>query len=256
MSRAWGLPADHNRQADRPGCSHEDLNDEDGSTSDDESEWNDLQSEGLEGLQDPGHDVSSGSPRLAEDGQLLYAGNPTLQGLTLRLLDFLVTEEFEDGQAKSTLLIYFSGVLGLSVPLLRLPSHHRGVAPPDPSRLCRLPCKAPSRTTREAEPGPSRKMCLASQAPLGEMKSLLAYGRALARSDGPSFLFRWSDDGQVLHWDDGRLSLHQFKSIAQDVLQRTASAVDRLMYGWSPACDLAGIKDRMANTSRGYSFVS
>ncbi|TQN64886.1 hypothetical protein CSHISOI_10700, partial [Colletotrichum shisoi] len=34
--------------------------------------------------------------------------------LTLRLLYFLMTEEFEDGQSKSTLLVYFSGVLSLT----------------------------------------------------------------------------------------------------------------------------------------------
>ncbi|TQN64268.1 hypothetical protein CSHISOI_11261 [Colletotrichum shisoi] len=34
--------------------------------------------------------------------------------LTLRLLYFLMTEEFEDGQSKSTLLVYFGGVLGLT----------------------------------------------------------------------------------------------------------------------------------------------
>ncbi|KAE9565765.1 hypothetical protein CGMCC3_g18053 [Colletotrichum fructicola] len=37
-----------------------------------------------------------------------------LEDLTLRLLYFLMTEEFEDGQSKSTLLVYFGGVLGLT----------------------------------------------------------------------------------------------------------------------------------------------
>ncbi|TQN63687.1 hypothetical protein CSHISOI_11754, partial [Colletotrichum shisoi] len=37
-----------------------------------------------------------------------------LEDLTLRLLYFLMTEEFEDGQSKSTLLVYFGGVLSLT----------------------------------------------------------------------------------------------------------------------------------------------
>jgi hypothetical protein len=99
-------------------------------------------------------------------------------------------------------------------------------------------------------------MCLASQAPLGELLSLRAYGRAIAQSDGPSFRVHWSEDGQVLQWDNGRLSMHQFRSVAQDVLQTAIAAVNRLMYDWDPVCNLATIKDQMANTSRGYSFVS
>jgi hypothetical protein len=86
--------------------------------------------------------------------------------------------------------------------------------------------------------------------------SLRCYGRVVAQSDGPSFRVRWSEDGQVLSWDEGSLSLHQFRSIAHDVLRRAAAAADQLMYGWDPAYDLATIKDKMANTARGYSFVS
>ncbi|KAK2035747.1 hypothetical protein LZ31DRAFT_537228 [Colletotrichum somersetense] len=99
-------------------------------------------------------------------------------------------------------------------------------------------------------------MCLASQAPLGEFLSLRAYGRAVSSADGPTFRFDWSDDGQTISWDDGRLSLQQFRSLAQDMARDTASAVDRLMYGWNPVFDLSKTKDRMANTHRGYSFIS
>ncbi|KAK2036071.1 hypothetical protein LZ31DRAFT_589514 [Colletotrichum somersetense] len=99
-------------------------------------------------------------------------------------------------------------------------------------------------------------MCLASQAPLGEFLSLRAYGRAVSSADGPTFRFDWSDDGQTISWDDGRLSLQQFRSLAQDMARDTASAVDRLMYGWNPVFDLSKTKDRMANTHQGYSFIS
>ncbi|KAF6805085.1 hypothetical protein CPLU01_16012 [Colletotrichum plurivorum] len=197
-----------------------------------------------------------------------------LEDLTLRLLYFLMTEEFEDGQSKSTLLVYFSGVLGLTsdgsgfrrpgnytanlsafiycarlvvVEVLLPQTSHDYVGYPARPRHGQLDIL--NRVRQET-------MCLASQAPLGEFLSLRAYGRTVTPADGPSFRFNWSDDGQIISWDDGRLSLQQFRSLAHDMVRHTASAVDRLMYSWYPVFDLSKTKDRMANTHPGYSFVS
>ncbi|KAF6783210.1 hypothetical protein CSOJ01_15923, partial [Colletotrichum sojae] len=197
-----------------------------------------------------------------------------VQDLILQLLYFLFTEEYEGGRSGSTLLVYFCGVLGISSDgtvfqrpknytkhlsaliycarliimevLLPRKSHPYAGYPARPRRgqLDRL-----NEVRRE-------KMCLGSQAPLGELISLRAYGRALSMSDGPSFRVNWSDDGKILRWDEHRLSMAQFRSLADDVLQRSDSAVDDLMYGWNPGCDLSKVRDRMANTSQGYSFVS
>ncbi|KAF6802469.1 hypothetical protein CMUS01_15342 [Colletotrichum musicola] len=136
--------------------------------------------------------------------------------LTLRLLYFLMTEEFEDGQSKSTLLVYFSGVLGLTsdgsgfrrpgnyttnlsaliycarlvvVEVLLPRTGHDYVGYPARPRHGQLDIL--NRVRRKT-------MCLASQAPLGEFLSLRAYGRAVTPADGPSFRFNWSDDGQII----------------------------------------------------------
>jgi hypothetical protein len=51
------------------------------------------------------------------------------------------------------------------------------------------------------------KMCLGSQAPMGELLSLRSYGRAWCCSEGPSFRVEWSEDGQVVSWEKHRLSM-------------------------------------------------
>ncbi|OHW95957.1 hypothetical protein CSPAE12_05386 [Colletotrichum incanum] len=185
-----------------------------------------------------------------------------------------MTEEFEDGQSKSTLLVYFSGVLGITsdgsgflrpgnytanlsafiycarlvvIEVLLPRTSHDYVGYPTRPRHGQLDIL--NRVRRET-------MCLASQAPLGEFLSLRAYGRTVSPADGPNFRFNWSDDGQTISWDDGRLSLQQFRSLAHDMVRHTASAVDRLMYSWHPVFDLSKTKDRMANTHQGYSFIS
>ncbi|KAK1838000.1 hypothetical protein CCHR01_19380 [Colletotrichum chrysophilum] len=173
-------------------------------TDDEKSDFEDLLSEGLEGL---------------EDFDLSPAGgyfSSALEDLTLRLLYFLVTEDFKDGQSKSTLLVYFGGVLGLTsdgsgfqrpgnytvslsafiycarlvVVEVLLPrtsyDYVSYLARPRSGQLDIL-----NRVRRET-------ICLGSQAPIGEFLSLRAYGRALATADGPSFRFDWSDDGQTI----------------------------------------------------------
>ncbi|KAK6218095.1 hypothetical protein QIS74_02559 [Colletotrichum tabaci] len=197
-----------------------------------------------------------------------------LEDLTLRLLYFLMTEEFEDGQSKSTLLVYFSGVLGITSDGsgFRRPGNYTAnlSAFIYCARLVVIEVLLP-RTSHDYVGYPARPrhgqldvlnrvrretMCLASQAPLGEFLSLRAYGRTVSPADGPNFRFNWSDDGQTISWDDGRLSLQQFRSLAHDMVRHTASAVDRLMYSWHPVFDLSKTKDRMANTHQGYSFIS
>ncbi|KAK2005290.1 hypothetical protein LZ32DRAFT_623827, partial [Colletotrichum eremochloae] len=107
---------DNKWPADRLKSSYEeDINECDGSTTE-ESNIGDVQSEDTEGIQDlacaspdgrrSSHLVES---TLASDHHIRTA----LKDLILRLLYFLVTEEFKDGQSKLTLLVYFSGVLSL-----------------------------------------------------------------------------------------------------------------------------------------------
>lgn len=195
-------------------------------------------------------------------------------GYLLRLAAFFVTEPFENGRADSTLLIYFSGVLGinedgvtflrprhytpklsgliycarllvLELTLPRFAYHEVGITARP--RYSQLECLNAVRTTA---------LCIGSQAPVSELLSLRDYGRVLAGSEGPVFRVCWTDDGKLLSWDDGQISMDQFRGLSGTLVDRVSSASYRLMYGWQPDLDLHSVHDRMATYDCDYSFLS
>lgn len=197
-----------------------------------------------------------------------------LMDLVLQLAYFFATEEYEDGTSSSTLLIYFTGVLGISMdgatferplnytPKLSAIAHCIRLVLLEST----LPRFAHTHIGWEARPRRGHlnllnsirveKMCFGSQAPMGELLSLRSYGRAICRSEGPSFRVQWSDDGQVVSWDKHQLSMAQFRSIGFAVLERAKVCCKRLMYDWEPLCDMTKVRDRLSNVINGYSFVS
>ncbi|KJZ71002.1 hypothetical protein HIM_09613 [Hirsutella minnesotensis 3608] len=201
--------------------------------------------------------------------------DPAVDAL-LRFCYFMITEDFGAGSASSTMLVYFSGVRGLSWPdgreYLRpyrfTPILARFIYC---TRLIFLEAVLPRflhgriSTVHRARHGllktlnilRRRYMCDGTLSPMGEFLSLLAYGSALRRSQGPTFHFHWSDDGEVLSWDGTQqLSMNNFRALARNVLDSATSCSARLMYDWEPAYpNLGGIHDRMSNTTPGYSFV-
>ena len=91
---------------------------------------------------------------------------------------------------------------------------------------------------------------------MGELLSLRTYGRAVSRSDGPSFRVSWSEDSNTIVWDDGRMHLNQFRELGLSALRETKASLDRLLYGLQPNIELDRVLDRLSNTAQGYSFVS
>jgi hypothetical protein len=185
------------------------------------------------------------------------------------------TEKVMDGRPDSTLLVYFSGVLGFSADLsgflparsytsnlaaliyiqrllfleYALPAQgypHLGIA--RRPRTDQLACLQNVR---------QEYLILGSQSPFEELFSLLAFGRAIEGSETPAFLLKWSDDGQILSYrDDIAVHMEQFRRLPKVLLARTEALCEQLMYRWKPPCDLSSIKDDMANTTHGFSFVS
>ncbi|KJZ70995.1 hypothetical protein HIM_09606 [Hirsutella minnesotensis 3608] len=195
----------------------------------------------------------------------------------LRFCYHMATEDFEDGRASSTLLIYFSAVCGLSVPdgaeFLRpgqYTTHLAGLI--YCVRLIMLesvlPCVSHDYIGIKARPRrrqldvlqPLRrdKMCDGSVSPLGEMFSLLAFGNALRKSDGPTFHFEWSDDGEEVSWDgECHLTMDAFRGLVRTVLEAASQTMQRLMYGLEPPRpDFRRMRDRLSSSSIGYSFIT
>ncbi|EXK26016.1 hypothetical protein FOMG_17377 [Fusarium oxysporum f. sp. melonis 26406] len=197
--------------------------------------------------------------------------------ILLRFCYFAITKDFEGGVASSTMLVYFSVVRGLSTldgdeylqPHRFTPILARLIYC---SRLIFLEAVLPrfSRSyggiARRPRHGLLRRlnaarreyMCDGILSPIGEFLSLLSYGNALRRSQGSTFRFHWSDDGEVLSWDGNQqLSMSNFRGLAREVLRSAMASCSRLMYDREPAhADLSQIRDRLSMTTPGYSFVS
>ncbi|SCO35922.1 uncharacterized protein FFMR_03867 [Fusarium fujikuroi] len=161
--------------------------------------------------------------------------------VVLELCYSMAIEDFEDGTASSSLLVYFSAVRGLSRPtgdeylrphqftpvLSRLIYCIRLIflemtLPRFPHPYAAIPARPPYGHLRRLMPVRIEKMCDGTISPLGEFLSLLSYGRALSRSEGPVYHFHWSEDNQVLSWDGClHLSMASFRGLAREALRQT-----------------------------------
>jgi hypothetical protein len=197
-----------------------------------------------------------------------------LEDPLFRFVEFLSTEEYEDGKPSSTLLIYVSGIFGINHDGSTFERAKNYTSKLSALFYCiriiileaTLPRFTRDRLGKKARPRfgqidllnevRRRTFCLGSPAPMNELLSLRDYGRVISRSDGPSFRVAWSEDGQTISWDNQHLPMSQLRQIGQDWLQATAAICTQLMYGWSPQIDLSQIFDDLSCTAAGYSFVT
>ncbi|KIW74523.1 hypothetical protein Z517_11293 [Fonsecaea pedrosoi CBS 271.37] len=200
-------------------------------------------------------------------------GSDILSELTFKLSILLCRDEFTDGQPSSSGPVYISGILafttdgaGFQTPRLHTPTI---------SALIHLqlllfledilPCRQYPHLKIPVRPGRDhleilnsvrcRYMCAGSLTPLGEMISLLDYGRSMLRLELPAFFMRWSDDRQTIFFDDHSLHMDQFRCFARSLSDSAADLYDQLVRQWRPEVSLEGIKDSFSNNTPGYSFV-
>ncbi|OBT60212.1 hypothetical protein VE03_10258 [Pseudogymnoascus sp. 23342-1-I1] len=184
------------------------------------------------------------------------------------------TAQFVHAQPSSSLLVYFSGVLGFSsdgqnflsatkytpclsgliyvqrllfleyaLPLRAYP--YLGV--PRRSRLQQYERLDVIRL---------RYMITGSQSPLEEFQSLRGFRRVVARADVPAFLLRWSDDGEtVFYGDKFHLTMQKFRCLAEYFTVTAEKLSVELMYDLDPVVNLANVKGDLGNTQSGFSFV-
>ncbi len=196
-----------------------------------------------------------------------------LAELVFRLSIFFITEEFTDGQPSSSLFVYYSGVLGCTEDgsTFRRPKDYTSFlsALIYVQRLLLLEFALPYRAYTYVDlPRRSRRghlerlnevrlqcMVFGCLTPLGEFLSLRALGRKLARSDTPSFLVRWSDDGRTLFYDDTSMSMEDFGKFGHSLVRHAEALCTTLMFNWLPDVDLSRLRDDMSNRRQGYSFI-
>ncbi len=193
-----------------------------------------------------------------------------LFGLTLAL----GTQRTVDGRPETTILIFFSGILGFSPSLdTFLPA--RNYTPHLSAliyvlRLVFLEYALPSKShpyinlerrprthqLERLEPIRRKYMVLGSDSPLEELLSLRSFGRVIARTDTPSYLLRWSDNGHIVSLDDKlSVSMGQFRRLPEHFIREADLICKDMMFGWEPAIDLSNIKDDMTNNEKDFSFI-
>lgn len=97
-------------------------------------------------------------------------------------------------------------------------------------------------------------MVMGSDSSFEEFFTLRSYGRVMARSDTPSFLLRWSEDGQTVHrGDSSKLTMDQMRLLLRRLIQQAAEVCEELLFGLECSVDLSKVKDDITNSKRGFS---
>ncbi|KAH7190970.1 hypothetical protein BKA60DRAFT_663576, partial [Fusarium oxysporum] len=267
------------------GCEDEDEDDSDDESSvvgAEDSETDDMDDEDDEDDESEEEDHGRNEDQSRKNKAMRSSGGEEVPPWAEEVLELLFglimafcTEEVMDGRPDSTLLVYFSGVLGFSADLtgfLPARSYTSNLAALIYiQRLLFLEYALPAQgyprlgIARRPRTGQIARLqnirqeylVLGSQSPFEELFSLLVFGRAIAGSETPAFLLKWSDDGQTpSHRDDTVAHMEQFRRLPKALLERAESLCEQLMYGWKPLCDLFSVKDDMSNRTHGFSFVN
>ncbi|MBE3049179.1 hypothetical protein IMZ48_43115 [Candidatus Bathyarchaeota archaeon] len=83
----------------------------------------------------------------------------------------------------------------------------------------------------------------------------MAFGRAIAGSETPAFLLRWSDDGQTVTHGDINVAMDGFRRLPEAMLEDAGRLCTEMMTGGGQprSPDLLGLRVRNCGTSeRGF----
>jgi hypothetical protein len=194
--------------------------------------------------------------------------------ILFHLCVLLITQEFTDGNPQAIVLVYFSGVLGIS----SIGAHFLPAKLFTPylsaliyiQRLLFLEYALPyreypylnwpsrPRTNHLTRLQNVRKqyMLPGSLTALGEFQSLRAFGKRQAALDPPSFFHHWSSDGNTVSLENVSVTLSSFRALPAYFIQQSYELCDTLLLGLIPTVDLSAMYDPMVNNQPGQSFVS
>jgi hypothetical protein len=91
---------------------------------------------------------------------------------------------------------------------------------------------------------------------MSRLLETIAYGRALAKKEGPRTNISWSLDKQTLDLNKQLIGMHNYRSMVWLAIQDAQTALRQLMFNWEPAIDLSTIQDSLVNDRVGWSFLS
>jgi hypothetical protein len=185
----------------------------------------------------------------------------------------ICTEPYHDGKAGTTIMVFLAGVLGIAQDGM---SYERPKiytsklsAILHSARLCLLEATLPRLPHVNLGWGPrprlgqvdvlnrmrERHFCQGSTAPVRELLSLRAYGRVLARTDGPAFRVDWTDDGTSIKWENGTLTMTALRALGNHVVNTVQVNIHAIVRSLRHRLNLSVLRDRISEHKRGYSFV-
>ena len=248
----------------------------------DESEWgdeseveSDWEPDGPEDEQtQASHGGEHGSQLVAEDPLQAAHAREALE-LLFQLSFTLCKQQFVDGDPGSTLLVYFSGICGFTSDY----QHFMRARQFCPSlsgliyvqRLLFLEYSLPlseysllglRQRPRIGQLEHFRETCdryitAGSPTALAELFSLRNFGYKVARTEPPTRMLHWSEDGNTVCCGlNFTLSMDQFKQLPEYFISQAEKLCADLLYGLESNVVLADLRDDMTNSKLGYSFVS
>ncbi|KAJ0127598.1 Class E vacuolar protein-sorting machinery protein HSE1 [Fusarium oxysporum f. sp. albedinis] len=223
-------------------------------------------------LSDSGESYVEAQPRPGSQS-VTESGDTVFRDFLELLFQFCIslsTESFLDGQASSTMLIYFSGILGFSddsrqfllvrpyCPQLSCIVYVQRLLfleyalPLHPYHTLGIQQRPQEQQLEQLNDIRRRYMVTSSQTALAELLSLRDSGRAIARTEPPSFFLNWSDDGQSVRIGDSfSLTIEDFRQLPGYFIARAEELTAKLMFNIEPDINLATVKDDLRNTQTG-----
>lgn len=260
-------------EADEEATTEQDETDQD-EEQDVGSDAADISGEDEDALQSDSSTASSlREPVLSDKASAIHAAAAKLLELLFELCITFMTEEFKDGQPSSSTLVFYSGVLALQgagetfrtaksfTPILSQLVYVQRLLFLEYA----LPYRAYPHIGLEQRPRYGqleqlnvvrlKYMVEGAMHPLAEFQSVRDFGRVIRRTDAPSFLFRWSDDGQTISHGTKQVTMDSFRRFSEVFVDEAEDLCRELMFGVLPPVDLSQVKDEIGNTSQGFSFV-
>jgi hypothetical protein len=177
----------------------------------------------------------------------------------------LIMDRFSHGRPSTSLLIYFSGVLGFSsqdegfqlaksfTPVLSRLIHMQRLLFLEYALPCRayphlgIPRRPKNGALERLDQVRLKYMIAGSLSPLGELLSLRDAGRSMARLETPSYLLRWSEDGQTVFYNNQGFTMDQFRGLVEHLLSTAEKQCQELMFNTLPPVDFSRLVDDLTN---------
>jgi hypothetical protein len=201
------------------------------------------------------------------------ASQGPLLEMLFKLCVLFITQTFADGQPQSSILVYFSGILGISsngghfLPAGLFTTHLSALI--YIQRLLFLEYALPYREysylgwscrplddhITQLETVRRRYMLPGSLTPLREFQNLRLFGKRQALLDPPSVFVHWSPDGNTVSLENMAITLDAFRALPEYFIREAEENCNALLLNIRPSIDLDAIQDSLVNSRPDQSFV-